>query len=195
MKNHPVNNDYVQNLQEGLLTEAALRMGKKEKGAKPRKTHVGEEDNMGNVATNSARRKNIKDVGMKPMSGTGPGEVRPHNSGSITTRKLKKVEEAVVSEANYPHKAGLSRGIDVDNRSKLAGHLRKTRNAPDKDSAIKSANDTERRPRFQTSPGQEKIVAAASDKALESNLNKRIDKDSDFSNFGTPPSLRKKKIE
>ena len=192
MKNHPVNNDYVQNLQEGLLTEAALRMGKKEKGAKPRQTHVGEEDNMGNVATNSARRKNIKDVGMKPMSGTGPGEVRPHNSGSITTRKLKKVEEAVVSEANYPHKAGLSRGIDVDNRSKLAGHLQKTRNAPDKDSAIKSANDTERRPRFQTSPGQEKIVAAASDKALMSNLNKRIDKDSDFPNFGTPPSLKKK---
>ena len=137
MKNHPVNNDYVQNLQEGLLTEAALRMGKKEKGAKPRQTHVGEEDNMGNVATNSARRKNIKDVGMKPMSGTGPGEVRPHNSGSITTRKLKKVEEAVVSEANYPHKAGLRRGIDVDNRSKLAGHLRKTRNAPDKDSAAR----------------------------------------------------------
>ena len=61
MKNHQVNNDYVQNLQEGLLTEAALRMGKKEKGAKPRQTHVGEEDNMGNVATNSARRKNIKD--------------------------------------------------------------------------------------------------------------------------------------
>ena len=100
MKNHQVNNDYVQNLQEGLLTEAALRMGKKEKGAKPRQTHVGEEDNMGNVATNSARRKNIKDVGMKPMSGTGPGEVRPFNSGSTTTRKLKKVDEN--AQAGYP---------------------------------------------------------------------------------------------
>jgi len=101
MKNHPVNNDYVQNLQEGLVSEAAFRMGKKEKGAKPRQTHVGEADNMGNVATNSARRKNIKDVGMKPMSGTGPGEVRPFDPGTTNisggdTRKLKKVNEAAV---------------------------------------------------------------------------------------------------
>ena len=112
MKNHPVNNDYVQNLQEGLLNEAALRMGKKEKGAKPRKTHVGEEDNMGNVATNSARRKNIKDVGMEPMSGTGPGEVRPFNSGSTTTRKLKKVDENIVKNKNskYPGRIGGSSG-------------------------------------------------------------------------------------
>ena len=117
MKNHQVNNDYVQNLQEGLLTEAALRMGKKEKGAKPRQTHVGEEDNMGNVATNSARRKNIKDVGMKPMSGTGPGEVRPFNSGSTTTRKLKKVDEN--AQAGYPKK-----GIEGGTPEAAATHKR-----------------------------------------------------------------------
>ena len=35
MKNHPVNNDYVQNLVEGLQTEAAVRLDKKVKGEKP----------------------------------------------------------------------------------------------------------------------------------------------------------------
>ena len=35
MKNHPVNNDYVQNLVEGLVSEEAVRLDKKVKGEKP----------------------------------------------------------------------------------------------------------------------------------------------------------------
>ena len=166
MKNHPVNNDYVQNLQEGLLNEAALRMGKKERGAKPRKTHVGEVDNMGNVATNSARRKNIKDVGMEPMSGTGPGEVRPFNSGSTTTRKLKKVEEAVVNEADYAEDTGLNRAKNPENRKELARKVRNTRNADTVNSALRSTRDTKA---TETTETGKPIVSDLNRKAFTSN--------------------------
>jgi hypothetical protein len=63
MKNHPVNNEYVQNLVEGLVDEAAVRLPKKVRGEKPFQSRnpdtnklESEIDNNDNYTVTSKRR-------------------------------------------------------------------------------------------------------------------------------------------
>jgi len=63
MKNHPVNNEYVQNLVEGLVDEAAVRLPRKVRGEKPFQSRnqdtnrlESEIDNNDNYTVTSKRR-------------------------------------------------------------------------------------------------------------------------------------------